>query len=169
VTIVATAHNDYEALSTLLWRERELLDLLLYKAEEKRYLIVNAKDRWLARVAREIEIILGQLQTLEVERAARSESLAAVLDLEPNPSLQQIAQAAPAPWNTLLGEHHTHLLDLVTEIRGLSDANRVLIENGLSVINDALTGARTPTASTYTAKGRRNDSSARAVTLDGTL
>ncbi|MCW2531730.1 MAG: flgN, partial [Blastococcus sp.] len=29
---------DYQHLSTLLWREQELLDLLLFKAEEKQYL-----------------------------------------------------------------------------------------------------------------------------------
>ena len=28
---------DYQHLSTLLWREQELLDLLLFKAEEKQY------------------------------------------------------------------------------------------------------------------------------------
>ena len=27
-------HVDYQHLSTLLWREQELLDLLLFKAEE---------------------------------------------------------------------------------------------------------------------------------------
>ena len=38
---------DYQHLSTLLWREQELLDLLLFKAEEKQYLILTGKTRWL--------------------------------------------------------------------------------------------------------------------------
>ena len=67
---------DYQHLSTLLWREQELLDLLLFKAEEKQYLILTGKSRWLARIAHEIEVVLDQLRTLEVERAAATEALA---------------------------------------------------------------------------------------------
>src|SRR3712207_2720396 len=67
---------DYQHLSTLLWREQELLDLLLFKAEEKQYLIVTGKTRWLSRIAHEIEVVLDQLRTLEVERAAATEVLA---------------------------------------------------------------------------------------------
>jgi len=59
---------DYQHLSTLLWREQELLDLLLFKAEEKQYLIVTGKTRWLSRIAHEIEVVLDQLRTIEVER-----------------------------------------------------------------------------------------------------
>ena len=59
---------DYQHLSTLLWREQELLDLLLFKAEEKQYLIVTGKSRWLARIAHEIEVILDQLRTHRLER-----------------------------------------------------------------------------------------------------
>ena len=68
---------DYQHLSTLLWREQELLDLLLFKAEEKQYLILTGKTRWLARIAHEIEVVLDQLRNLEVERAAATEALAA--------------------------------------------------------------------------------------------
>ena len=67
---------DYQHLSTLLWREQELLDLLLFKAEEKQYLILTGKTRWLARIAHEIEVVLDQLRTLEVERAAATEAIA---------------------------------------------------------------------------------------------
>ena len=67
---------DYQHLSTLLWREQELLDLLLFKAEEKQYLILTGKTRWLPRIAHEIEVVLDQLRTLEVERAAATEVLA---------------------------------------------------------------------------------------------
>ena len=86
---------DYQHLSTLLWREQELLDLLLFKAEEKQYLILTGKTRWLARIAHEIEVVLDQLRTLEVERAAATEAIAVKLGLGSNPSLRQVADAAP--------------------------------------------------------------------------
>ena len=115
---------DYQHLSTLLWREQELLDLLLFKAEEKQYLILTGKTRWLQRIAHEIEVVLDQLRTLEVERAAATEALAQRLGLEANPSLRQVAEAAPAPWDDLYAKYHEALLVLVTELRSLSDANR---------------------------------------------
>jgi hypothetical protein len=160
---------DYQHLSTLLWREQELLDLLLFKAEEKQYLILTGKTRWLPRIAHEIEVVLDQLRTLEVERAAATETLATSLGIGLNPSLRQLAEATPAPWNDLLAKHHEALLVLVTDLRSLSDANRELIEGGLAAIGDVLLQVRTPTAGTYGATGRHDDGSHRAVTLDGAL
>src|SRR5688572_31098734 len=89
-------HVDYQHLSTLLWREQELLDLLLFKAEEKQYLILTGKTRWLPRIAHEIEVVLDQLRTLEVERSAATEALAVKLGIGADPSLRQVAEAAPA-------------------------------------------------------------------------
>ena len=161
---------DHQHLSTLLWREQELLDLLLFKAEEKQYLILTGKSRWLARIAHEIEVVLEQLRTLEVERAAATEQIAGRLGLDANPSLRQLADSAPAPWNDLYAKHHEALLVLVTELRGLSDANKELIESGLAVINDALTSTHpAATAGTYTQNGRASGTAHRSVTLDGAL
>ena len=161
---------DHQHLSTLLWREQELLDLLLFKAEEKQYLILTGKSRWLARIAHEIEVVLEQLRTLEVERAAATEQIAGRLGLEANPSLRSLADNAPAPWNDLYAKHHEALLVLVSELRGLSDANKELIESGLSVINDALSSSRpTAAAGTYTQSGRAAGNAYRSVTLDGSL
>jgi hypothetical protein len=160
---------DHQHLSTLLWREQELLDLLLFKAEEKQYLILSGKTRWLARIAHEIEVVLEQLRTLEVERAAATEQIAGRLGLEANPSLRQLADSAPAPWSDLYVKHHESLLVLVTELRGLSDANREMLEGGLAAISDALTSVRAPSAGTYTNNGRTAGNAYRSVTLDGAL
>jgi hypothetical protein len=161
---------DYQHLSTLLWREQELLDLLLFKAEEKQYLILTGKTRWLPRIAHEIEVVLDQLRTLEVERAAATEVLAAGLGVGANPSLRQLAEASPAPWSDLLTKHHEALLVLVTELRSLSDANRELIEGGLAAISDALLSVRAPSAATYTHNGRAAGNAYRPVTtVDGAM
>jgi hypothetical protein len=160
---------DYQHLSTLLWREQELLDLLLFKAEEKQYLILTGKTRWLPRIAHEIEVVLDQLRGLEVERAAATEQIAGRLGLDANPSLRQLADAAPEPWADLYTKHHESLLTLVTELRSLSDANRELVEGGLAAIGDALLAARMPSAGTYTNSGRQVGNAYRAVTLDGAM
>ena len=97
-----------EDLSSLLWREHELLDLLLFKAEEKQYIIVSNKTRWLPRVAKEIEVILDQLRGLEVERAAETEAIAAEFGLSANqpedlPSRSQMLVRAGGVVDTLKG------------------------------------------------------------------
>lgn len=160
---------DYQHLSTLLWREQELLDLLLFKAEEKQYLILSGKTRWLPRIAHELEVVLDQLRSLEVERAAATEVIATALGLDASPSLRQLADAAPAPWGDLYTKHHEALLVAITELRSLSDANRELIEGGLAVISDALLQVRPATAGTYTQNGRTAGNAYRAVTVDGAL
>jgi hypothetical protein len=160
---------DYEKLSTILWRERELLELLLFKAEEKQYIILSGKTQWLPRISREIEMVLSHLRTLEVERAAQTEAIAAGLGLEANPSLRQVAAAAATPWGDLFTEHYEALLLIVSEIRALSDANRDLAETGLNAINEALQHNQEPSARTYTATGRQSAEAPRAVTLNGTL
>jgi flagellar biosynthesis/type III secretory pathway chaperone len=161
---------DHQHLSTLLWREQELLDLLLFKAEEKQYLILTGKSRWLARIAHEIEVVLDQLRTLELERAAATEQIAGRLGLDANPSLRQLADAAPSPWDDLYAKHHEALLVLVSELRGLSDANKELIESGLAVISDALSHSNpAATAGTYSQSGRATANAYRSVTLDGAL
>jgi hypothetical protein len=114
-------------------------------------------------------VVLDQLRSLEVERAAATEAIAVALGIGANPSLRQVAEAAPAPWNDLFAKHHEALLVLVTDLRGLSDTNRGLIEGGLAAIGDALLSVRPPSAGTYGATGRSNEGAHRAVTLDGAL
>lgn len=160
---------NFESLSTILWRERDLLDLLLFKAGEKHYIILHGKSQWLPRIAAEIEETLSALRALEVERAAATEALAADLGLEANPSLRALAQVAPAPWGDLFGQHYEALLVLVGEIRALSDANRDLATAGLAALDDAIAAAQEPSAGTYTATGRPVTEAHRAITLDGAL
>ncbi len=144
---------DYQHLSTLLWREQELLDLLLFKAEEKQYLILTGKTRWLARIAHEIEVVLDQLRTLEVERAGATEEIATRLGVGANPSLRQLAEAAPAPWSELLHQHRKAFLLLTTEVSTLAAANRELLTAGQRAARETML-AFAGTVETYSPQGK---------------
>lgn len=158
-----------EELSSLLWQEHELLDLLLFKAEEKQYVIVSNKVRWLPRLAREIEVILSQLRDLEVQRAAATEMLCAERGLAGTASLRDLADAVGEPWQQILLQHHENLLQAVTQIRALSDVNRELVDEGLALINDQLATSGS-SAGLYTAAGHTStDVPAGGVTWDGRL
>jgi hypothetical protein len=160
-----------EDLSTLLWRQHELLDLLLFKAGEKQYIVVSDNLRWLPRIAAEIETILSDLSTVEDERATLVAQVATERDMPSlTPSLREIAAVVGPPWEEVLMSHHENLLKIVTDIRTLSDANRDLIEKGLAAVNDSLHLNGPASAGTYNATGRAaGDAPALAVTLDGAL
>ena len=92
-------------VSTVLWRERELLELLLFKLEEEQLVLTSGRTRWLAHATREVEMVIGQLREAELERAVLVDALAAELGLAPAPSLTALAGAAPSPWDDLLRAH----------------------------------------------------------------
>ena len=62
-------------MSALLWRERELLELLVFKLDEEQLLLSAGRSRWVQHATREVE------QVLELVREAglgRSVEVAAV-------------------------------------------------------------------------------------------
>ena len=60
---------DMEKLSQILWRERELLETLLFKLEEEQMVLAGGRTRWLARAAREVENVLDTIRETEILRA----------------------------------------------------------------------------------------------------
>lgn len=119
-----------EKLSLILWRERELLDTLLYKLEVERLVLATGNARWLMHATREVEAVLGTLRETEVLRAVAADEAAASLSLTSNPSLRALARAADAPWDELLHEHGDAFESLTREITALADSNRELITVG---------------------------------------
>ena len=49
-------------LSAMLWHERELLELLVFKLEEEQLLLTAGKSRWLQHATREVEQVLERLR-----------------------------------------------------------------------------------------------------------
>ena len=92
-------------LSSILWRERDLLDLLLFKMEEERLVLDAGLTRWLPRAIREVDLVLEELQRIEAPRAGALEALAVELGLQPGRNLGEVAAAAPPPWDGLLEQH----------------------------------------------------------------
>src|SRR5687768_14505732 len=117
-------------VSNILWRERQLLELLLFKLEVEQLLLASGKTRWLAHAAREIEDVLEAIRSAELARAVEVESLAGDLGLPPNASLRELAEAAPAPWRHILDEHRAGFITSTQEVVELADSNRELIIRG---------------------------------------
>src|SRR5580765_4260303 len=89
-------------VSNILWRERQLLELLQFKLEEEQLVLLNGKNRWVAHATREVEMIIEQLREVELQRAMAVNSASRELGLDGEPTLRELAAVAPAPWNNLL-------------------------------------------------------------------
>ena len=125
-------------VSSTLWRERNLLELLLFKLEEEQLILAAGRSRWLARATAEVEMVLGEIKGAELQRAVEVDGLAAELGLHPNPSLSELAAVAPEPWNGLLEQHRAAFLVATQEITELATMNREMLAAGLRATEEAL-------------------------------
>jgi hypothetical protein len=147
------ALND---VSTVLWRERQLLELLVFKLEEEQLLLSAAKSRWVNHASREVEIVLEQLRSAELLRAVKVDVAASQLGLASYPGLRSLAQASPEPWSSIFSKHREAFLELTQEVRELSERNRHLLARGRDAAREALswlTGKGAPPPEAYTASG----------------
>ncbi|BAL92838.1 hypothetical protein AMIS_76180 [Actinoplanes missouriensis 431] len=151
-------------LASVLWRARELLEMLLFKLEEEQLLLAANRSRWLSHATREVEVVLDQIRQTEVIRAAYSQEVAAELGLSPDASLGELADAAPDPWSDLLHQHRKAFLLLTSEIRALADVNRDLLTAGQRAARETML-AFAETVETYGPQGQTVTGGARRPSL----
>ncbi|MDQ3758123.1 MAG: flagellar export chaperone FlgN [Actinomycetota bacterium] len=120
------------ALSDILWRERRLLDLLRFKLEEERLLLLAGRTEWVNRASHEVELVLDEVRGAELDRAVALADAAAGLRLGPHPTLALLTAAVPMPWAGVLGAHRRALRVAAREVDRASEANRVLLRQGLA-------------------------------------
>jgi len=128
----------------ILWRERELLELLLFKLEEEQLVLASGRARWLAHATREVEAVLDQIRESERVRTLQTDVVALELDLGPGPSLVSIARTAPEPYDAMLLAHREAFLALTAEITELAQANRRLLHQGMVSLSEALASVEEP-------------------------
>lgn len=129
-TLVVAPMTGMTELSYTLWRQRRLLELLVYKLEVQQLLLAAGRTRWVGAAAREVEAVLDQIRQEELARAVQVNALAAELGLSAEPPLKEIIDAAPAPWDEILREHQAAFLALAAEVEGLTRHNRELLNRG---------------------------------------
>ena len=70
-------------LSDVLWQERHLLELLLFKLEEEQMILTSGRTRWLGHATREVETVLDDLMSVHgIPRDVVAPSAADQLKLE---------------------------------------------------------------------------------------
>ena len=129
-----------EDLSLILWRERELLDTLLYKLEIEQLVLASGKARWLASAAREVETVLDSIRETELLRAVAADEAARSIGLASNPSLRSLAEAVDEPWQSILLDHREAFLDYTRQIAEIAATNRQLLTAGQQAARDMFLG-----------------------------
>jgi len=144
-------------VSNVLWRERELMELLLFKLEEEQLVLASGRTRWLPHATREVEAVLESIREAELLRAVEVDAVALELGLAPSPSLRVLAERAPSPWDELLRGHREAFLRLASEISTMAESNRDLLTAGQRAAQEALLGI-TGEVETYDPTGRSHTS-----------
>ena len=155
-------------LSTALWRERELLESLLFKLEEEELVLASGRTRWLGRATREVEAVLDQIRAVELGRAIEADDAAREVGVPEGASLLELAKAAPSPWNDLFRSHHGALTDLTQQIDAIAHSNRDVLAQSVRATQEALMGI-SATQSTYDPKGGSSQAVDSSFLLDEAL
>ncbi|MGH8866581.1 MAG: flagellar protein FlgN [Actinomycetes bacterium] len=114
----------FAEVSTILWRERELLEVLLFKLEEERLVRAarRSRSRWLTRATYEVALVRAEIRHTEVSRALQVDAVAGALGLGPAPTLSVLAEMADDPWRTLMRDHRDAFLRSAAEVTRASGA-----------------------------------------------
>jgi hypothetical protein len=125
-------------LAAVLWRQRELLELLAYRLECEHLMLAGGRTRYIAAATNEVEATLEELQVIELQRAAISDTVARELRLPPGATLEEIAGTAQPPWTDVLMEHRNALLTVTAELAMLAEASRSMTAAGLRAVETTL-------------------------------
>ena len=158
-------------LSNVLWREREMLEVLLFKLEEEQLLLAAGRSRWIARATHEVEVVLEAIGKAELLRATEVEAVAREMGMRPDTSLRELAERAPSPWDDILRQHREKFLEVTGEISSLAEHNRELVTAGPRAAAAALrTLDGAPEAETFYGRGGAAEKvQVRSRLLDGAI
>lgn len=140
-------------VSNILWRERQLLELLLFKLEEEQLILASGRTRWLTHATREVETVLGEIKRVELERAVELESVAQQLGFRKTPTLKELSELTTGPWGRIFSDHRNALLALAQEIDGLTESNREMLARGQRAVHEALQALGELSPETYSTTG----------------
>jgi hypothetical protein len=146
----------FGALTDVLWRERDILEGLLYKLTAQQMVLRGGDSRWLARADAEVRTAAEALPDFEVLRAAEVDLIVRHYGLPADTSLRELAETASEPWPTVLLDHRESLRALTYEIDAVAVDNRRLLQAGERATREALdqiTAGTTRSAGAYDSRG----------------
>jgi hypothetical protein len=150
-------------LSALLWRERELLELLVFKLEEEQLLLTAGRSKWLHHATREVEAVIARLRVSGIERTVEASAVAIEWGLDEGATLRQLVEASPSDtWRDVLRSHLTALTTLTARIADVRDTNMTYLRAATRATQETLAMLTTQPATGYDGRGAHAPSGAGA-------
>ena len=120
------------SLLAILWRERDLLDVLgdAYGSERR---AIAAGEGSTTALRHRVDAVLQSLQSAELERAVVTKALAASLGVDEYPSLTRLIELCPPSWATILVEHRQALRAMAERVDHLARRSRFSVVDGSGV------------------------------------
>jgi transposase len=146
-------------VSNILWRERQLLELLVFKLEEEQLVLAAGRSRWLLHATREVENVIEEIKRNELERAVLVADAGRELGLSGSPTLRELAGLTPTPWDGIFAEHRRALLSLAQEIEAITRSNRELLQRGHQAAREAIAAIGEIDIDAYDSRGSLPDRS----------
>jgi hypothetical protein len=151
-------------LSMQLWRERELLEMLIFKLEEQRLLLESGGMRWIHFATREIEQVLERLRESGLSRDVEVAALAREWGVAEPVTLAQLLDAAPTEsWRDIFSDHRVALTSLMGEVAQLKGSNEVHLRAAGRAVEETLAGLEANAGVYDTHGGRSREDQARIV------
>lgn len=128
-------------LSMHLIRERELLELLLFKLDVQQMLLATGRTRWIPQTVNEIERVLAAMPTTALTRDTLVVAVAAEWGAPEATTLRQLIEAAPTDaWREVLTGHLDAMLGLAAEIGEMKKINEQRLRTALRVTQETIAG-----------------------------
>jgi hypothetical protein len=105
--------SSLQYLSSLLRKERDALDLLLARLDE---------------APNDHDTLLRSISSLELHRAITAREVALELGVDGDPTLRELAIAAPDEWSLILHGHREALVELASRVEASRLPETVVVE-----------------------------------------
>lgn len=152
-------------LSALLWRERELLELVVFKLEVEQLLLTTGKSKWLHQATTEIEQVVESLRDVGLARSVEVAALAREWGTPEDATLRHLIENAPeGPWSDIFAAHLAALTQLTRDIIELRDANEQMLRSASRSSQETLAHLNAE-AGLYTASGTSDQQTNAAARL----
>lgn len=125
-------------LNQLLWREREVLEDVLYRLQVQQLLLVDGRDRWMDRSVEDLERALGRVERYQRMHRELLDDISDHLPVNADSTLSEIVAVTPSPWDDIFEEQQAAVLIIISEIEAASRDNHGLARQGLFHASEAM-------------------------------
>lgn len=160
------------SLADMLWDEREVVELLLYKLIVAKLLLAADERRFVTAALSEVDLAVDLLHRTEQEREELVAMTARDWGMTPEYlTLAYLAEATPPQFRSVFTDHLRAFLRLADEIEETARTNSQLANSSLSHVQESLRalGASGPSVGAYDASGRTNGEGPRPYRFDQAL